>query len=59
MHGMSVGDKLRHNYHELTLPERVWYCVSGRKRLSAEQRFFFEGIRNLPGQMYIVIAKAS
>ena len=49
---------LRHNYHELNSSERLQYWLVGRHRLSAEDRFFFEGHRPLPGQMYLAERRA-
>jgi predicted O-methyltransferase YrrM len=49
---------LRHNYHELSTSEKLHYWLVGRRRLSPQDRFFFEGHRSLPGQMYLAERKA-
>ncbi len=49
---------LRHNYHELTASEKLQYWLAGRHGLSPQDRFFFEGHRSLPGQMYLAERKA-
>jgi hypothetical protein len=41
-----------HNYHELDRWQRLQYWMWHRGCLSPEDRFFFEGHRWLPGQMY-------
>jgi predicted O-methyltransferase YrrM len=43
---------LLHNYHELDRWQRLQYWMLQRGQLSPEDRFFFEGHRGLPGQMY-------
>jgi len=44
---------LQHNYHELNRLQKWQYWLLLRRQLSAEDRFFFEGHRPLPGQMYL------
>ncbi|MFL5815815.1 MAG: class I SAM-dependent methyltransferase [Bdellovibrionia bacterium] len=49
--------KLAHNYHELEKAEKYRYYFWDRHFFSREKRFFFEGCRALPGQMYIADRK--
>jgi len=49
----SFPDKLNHNYHELTIPEKALYLVFIRPFFSPTKRFFFDGSLGLLGQMYI------
>src|SRR5574340_724385 len=46
-------DKLLHNFHELTLVERLLYFICHRPFWDKERKFFFEGSRSISGQMYI------
>jgi cephalosporin hydroxylase len=55
---MSYRNKLQHNYHELAYYERLRYWLLDRRRVPPDVRFFFEGVRQLPGQMYIADRKA-
>lgn len=50
--------KLTHNFHELTYPERLVYCLFIRPFWTSQKRFFFEGCKRLPGQMYIAERQA-
>ena len=47
-----------HNYYELTKLERLRYWLTDRRWRSPEERFFFEGCRDTPGQMYVADRKA-
>jgi len=47
-----------HNYHELSDINRILYMVAMRPDWDEERRFFFEGCRDLPGQMYIADRRA-
>lgn len=47
-----------HNYHELSVPQRLWYRCIERWRVPAWERFFFEGCRAIPGEMYVADRKA-
>jgi hypothetical protein len=49
---------LNHNYHELHGIRKLAYWVRYRWQLSPQDRFFFEGHRPLPGQMYLAERKA-
>jgi cephalosporin hydroxylase len=49
---MNNPVNLLHNYHELDGWQRLQYWTLHRGHLSPEDRFFFEGHRGLPGQMY-------
>lgn len=49
---MSSPVNLLHNYHELNRWQRLQYWMLQRGQLSPQDRFFFEGHRGLPGQMY-------
>ena len=51
-------EKLKHNFHELTILEKVFYFLFIRIFFSKEKRFFFEGSLLVPGQMYIGDRKA-
>lgn len=42
-----------HNYHELTDIGRILYMVAMKPEWDEERQFFFEGCRDLAGQMYI------
>lgn len=50
--------KLAHNFHELTVLEKVIYLIFLRWFIPTEKRFFFEGSLLVPGQMYIGDRKA-
>lgn len=47
-----------HNYHELNDFERILYMVALRPKWDERKRFFFEGCRDLVGQMYIADRRA-
>jgi predicted O-methyltransferase YrrM len=49
---------LSHNYHELRGIQRLLYWIRYRWQLTPEDRFFFEGHRPLPGQMYLAERRA-
>lgn len=51
-------DVFQHNYHELTDMGRALYMVAVKPKWDERQQFFFEGCRDLPGQMYIADRKA-
>lgn len=53
----SYQEKLCHNYHELTMPERQRYIGTDREGFSISDRFFFEGCLSIPGQMYMADRK--
>lgn len=57
---MSVIDQtvLRHNYHELTDTGRLLYMVAVKPKWDERRQFFFEGCRDLPGQMYVADRQA-
>ena len=44
---------LNHNYGELNFAGRVFYALASRRLLREDDRFFFEGSRSWPGQMYL------
>ena len=54
----SIKKKLRHNYHELTDLEKLYYRLLIRPTLTAEHRFFFEGAADIIGQMYVAERQA-
>lgn len=54
----GIGKKLAHNFHELTDLERLHYDLVVAPTLSAEHRFFFEGAREIIGQMYLAERQA-
>lgn len=54
----SLPEKLKHNFHELTILEKVLYFIFIRLFFDKEKRFFFEGSIKVPGQMYIADRKA-
>ena len=54
----SVKKKLGHNYHELGDLEKLYYRLVIRPTLSAEHRFFFEGAREIIGQLYLAERQA-
>ncbi|WP_029009848.1 class I SAM-dependent methyltransferase [Azospirillum halopraeferens] len=43
----------RHNYHELDDFGRILYMVAVKPKWDARRQFFFEGCRDLAGQMYV------
>ncbi len=53
-----MSNKLLHNYHELNSREKRRYWLLDRWRLPSTDRFFFDGHRPLPGQMYTADRKA-
>ena len=54
----NFNKKLRHNYHELTDLEKLYYRLVIRPTLTPEHRFFFEGVPNIIGQMYLAERQA-
>jgi predicted O-methyltransferase YrrM len=50
--------KLLHHYDELNTRQRIRYHLADRFRFSAEDRFFFEGCRGNPGQMFLAERRA-
>ena len=50
--------RLNHNYHELSPIERIEYWLRIRRGLTVQDRFFFEGHRPLPGQIYLAERRA-
>ena len=53
-----TGLLMNHNYYELSDWQKLSYWLWRRWTLSSEDRFFFEGHRPLPGQMYRAERKA-
>lgn len=45
--------KLIHHFHELNRRQRLRYHLIDRFRFSEQDRFFFEGSRKVPGQMFL------
>ncbi len=55
---LTGDERLKHNYHELTDFERIYYLALLRPGWSEDDRFFFEGDRGLIGQMFLAERKA-
>ncbi|MBP2307311.1 hypothetical protein GBZ48_19125 [Azospirillum melinis] len=55
---MPSMEVFRHNYHELTDVGRALYMVAVKPKWDERQQFFFEGCRDLPGQMYMADRRA-
>jgi hypothetical protein len=43
----------RHNYHELSDLDKILYLVALKPKWDARRQFFFEGCRDLIGQLYL------
>ena len=54
----SIRKKLAHNYHELNDLEKLHYALVTAPGLSAEHRFFFEGAKEIIGQLYLAERQA-
>lgn len=50
---MAYKDKLLHHYYELNYRQRLRYYFVDRFRFSKLDRFFFEGCKGNPGQMFL------
>lgn len=55
---MTYTTRLAHNYFELSRFQRIRYTLLTRGKLSEADRFFFEGRRSIPGQMYLAERRA-